>query len=49
MGPERTFQRTRERMQDVILGRGLNTFVICIRLRVLCGRCARMGARGAQG
>jgi len=32
MGPERAFQRIQERMQDVILGRGLNAFVICIRL-----------------
>ena len=30
MRPERAFQRTLEHMQDVILGRGLNTFVMCI-------------------
>jgi hypothetical protein len=48
MRPERAFQRILEHMQDVILGRGLNIFVICIRLCVVCGRCARLGARGAR-
>jgi hypothetical protein len=46
MRPEGAFQRTQE--QEVILDRGLNAFVICVYLRVICGLCARLGARGAR-
>ncbi len=42
MRPEGAFQRTQE--QEVILDRAL----ICVYLRVMCGRCARLGARGAR-
>ena len=45
MRPEGAFQRTQERMQDVILDQRLNTFAVCVCLRVLGGRCARVGAR----
>ena len=48
MRPEGAFQRTQERMHEVILGRGLNIFVICVHLRVVCGRCARSGARDTE-
>ncbi len=47
MMPEGAFQRTQEHMQEVILDKGLNTFVICVHLRVRCSWCARMGACGA--
>jgi hypothetical protein len=45
---EGVFQRTQERMQEVILGLRLNAFIICVRLRVVCGRCARLGARDTR-
>ena len=48
MRPERAFERILEHMQEVISGQGLNAIVICVRLRVVCGRCARLGARGAR-
>ena len=48
MRPEGAFQRTQERVHEVILGRGLHTFVIRVRLRVVCGRCARLGARDTR-
>ena len=48
MRPEEAFLRTFERMHEVILDRGLNEFVIYIRLRVVCGPYARLGARGAR-
>jgi hypothetical protein len=42
MRPEGAFDRTLEHMQEVILGQRLNGFVICVQLRVVCGRCARL-------
>ena len=36
MRPEGVFQRTLEHIQEVISGRNLNPFVICVRLRVVC-------------
>ncbi len=46
--PEGAFQRTQLRTQEVILYQRLNAFAICFLLRVGCGRCARLGARGAR-
>ncbi len=43
---EGALQLTLECMEEVNLGRGLNVSVICVRFRVLCGRGARLGARG---
>jgi hypothetical protein len=48
MRRERAFQRILEHMQELILVQRLNTFVICVRLRVVCARCVRLGARGAR-